>query len=81
MKHEKENRTNWVYEVEPSYKEKLISAVAAFEIEIESIEGKFKFNQTSCPEDRTGAINGLKSKSDDMSHQVAKWMELCNNSN
>jgi transcriptional regulator len=55
--------------------EVLTNAIVGFEIEIESIESKFKLSQNRSLEDRTGVIAGLEKRSDEMSMRVRELME------
>lgn len=54
--------------------QKLTNAIVGFEINITEIEAKFKLNQNRNEQDRQGVIEGLKSRSDDMSKEIMKLM-------
>lgn len=54
--------------------ERQIKAIAAFEMPIERIEGKFKLSQNRKPEDREGVIKGLRETGDPESVEVARLM-------
>ncbi len=52
----------------------LTSAIIGFEIEIESIEAKFKLSQNRSVQDREGVIQGLGTRLDEMSRKVQTMM-------
>jgi transcriptional regulator len=54
--------------------DQLLKMTVGFEIEIESIEGKFKFNQNTAPADQRGVIDALSGSSDQNERAVAAIM-------
>lgn len=54
--------------------EELTSAIIGFEIQIESIQAKFKLSQNRSPEDYAGVIRGLEARTDEMSRKVLEMM-------
>ena len=49
--------------------------IVGVEIAIESIEGKFKFNQNTSPADQRGVIDALRNSADQNEREVAAIME------
>lgn len=49
----------WRYDLPVDFREGLVRAIVGFEIEITSIEGKFKLSQNRSPEDQLGALQGV----------------------
>lgn len=62
------------------YIEGMLEGIAAFEIPIDRIEGKFKLNQNHPEANRAGAIAGLRSEGRAESHAVADMMEAAGKS-
>lgn len=54
--------------------EELTSAIIGFEIEVDSIQAKFKLSQNRSPEDLAGVLQGLESRTDEMSRKVLEMM-------
>jgi transcriptional regulator len=63
----------WINPLSPEAKQKLISGVVAFDMPIDSLEGKFKLSQNRKPEDQLGAIEGLEETKDSESIAMAKF--------
>lgn len=59
---------------EPEFIEKLLDAIVGFTIEITSIEGKWKLNQNHSEERRQKIIDGLETRPDENSAQIADLM-------
>ena len=59
-RHESQFENPWHYELPEEARVKLIKAIIGFEIEISSIEGKFKLSQNRSAPDRAGAIQGAE---------------------
>lgn len=59
---------------EPEFIEKLLDAIVGFTIEITSIEGKWKLNQNHPEERRQRIIDGLQTRPDENSAQIADLM-------
>ena len=53
---------------------KLQQQVVGFEIELTRLDGKWKLGQNRTPEDRRGAIDGLRQSGDAESAVLAEWM-------
>jgi transcriptional regulator len=53
----------------------LLNAIDGFEVELESLEGKFKLSQNMPPEDIAGVIANLKARGDANANAVAKAMK------
>jgi transcriptional regulator len=54
--------------------EKLLQQIVGFDIEISSIQGKWKLGQNRTREDREGAIDGLRQTGDAEAITLADWM-------
>ena len=54
--------------------EKLLHQIVGFDIEITSIQGKWKLGQNRTRDDRQGAIEGLRQAGDADSMELADWM-------
>ena len=55
--------------------EDLTNAIIGLEIEVESLEAKFKLSQNRTPEDRNGVLRGLETRPDEMSRRIRELME------
>ena len=66
----------WSFEIPDDLKsdQDLISSIAAFQIEVSEIKGKFKLSQNRSEKDRLGVIEGLKLRGDELSRQVSELM-------
>lgn len=54
--------------------EELTSAIIGFEIEVASMDAKFKLSQNRSTEDRQGVLRGLETRTDEMSRKVLEMM-------
>jgi transcriptional regulator len=54
--------------------EKLLQQIVGFDIEITSIQGKWKLGQNRTREDREGAIDGLRRTGDGEAIALADWI-------
>jgi len=52
-----------------------LRAIVGFEIPIDKLEGKFKFNQNRSRADQLGVVEALKGSSDPMEREVARIMQ------
>lgn len=52
-----------------------LKAIVGFEIPIDKLEGKFKFNQNRSRADQEGVVEALKASSDPMEREVARIMQ------
>ena len=59
----------------PEARRKLEQSIAGFEIEITSLQGKWKLGQNRTREDREGAIDGLRQTKSHEAAQLANWMQ------
>lgn len=57
-----------------------LRAIVALRIPIDSLEGKFKFNQDKSPADRAGVLRALESSTDRGDHAAAEFMRHVNRS-
>ncbi|MDQ6931095.1 MAG: FMN-binding negative transcriptional regulator [Candidatus Eremiobacteraeota bacterium] len=64
-----------VASMEQSYFERLKGGIVAFYLDVEKIEAKFKLSQNRAPEDRNGAIDGLRASGDPQDRRLASEME------
>ena len=55
--------------------EKLLSAIAGFQVVFDTLEGKAKLSQNKSAEDAAGAINGLQERGDGASMALAALMQ------
>jgi len=55
-----------------------LQGIIGIEIPIRRLEGKWKVSQNRIPEDRQGAINGLRAKGDPESLAMADWISIKN---
>jgi transcriptional regulator len=75
-KFESGSQDPWTFELpeDLSAPETLTNAIVGFEIEIEKVEAKFKLSQNRSTADKTGIIEGLGQRDDEMSLKVRKLM-------
>ena len=57
-KHERSFEQPWDFDPDAAWIQKLLPEIAAFEIKIEKLQGKFKLNQNRTAADRDGVIEG-----------------------
>jgi transcriptional regulator len=76
-KFERDNPQPWEFELPDDLLDAraLTSAIVGFEIHVEKIEAKFKLSQNRSAEDKRGIIEGLSTRSDDMSRAIRLMME------
>jgi transcriptional regulator len=60
--------------VPPDFIDRMLSAIVAFEIPIERLEGKFKLSQNKTADDRAGVITALSEEPDNLARAVAELM-------
>jgi transcriptional regulator len=73
-KHEKTFEQPWDFDPNAPWIQRLLPGIAAFEIKIEKLQGKFKLNQNRAPEDRAGVIETLSASEDPLQRAVASLM-------
>jgi transcriptional regulator len=73
-KHEKSFERPWDFDPNGAWIQKLLPEIAAFEIKIEKLQGKFKLNQNRTPADRAGVIEALSASDDPLQRAVASLM-------
>jgi len=73
-KHESPSEQPWDFDPNAAWIQKLLPEIAAFEIKIEKLQGKFKLNQNRTPADRAGVIEALSGSEDAQQRSVAKLM-------
>jgi transcriptional regulator len=73
-KHEKSFERPWDFDPNAAWIQKLLPEIAAFEIKIEKLQGKFKLNQNRTPADRAGVIQALSGSEDPIQRSVAELM-------
>lgn len=73
-KHESSLDQPWDFDPDAAWIQKLLPEIAAFEIKIGKLEGKFKLNQNRAPADRAGVIETLSASEDPAQRAVASWM-------
>jgi len=69
------NRWQFLLPEDLKSEKELTSAIIGFEIEIESMEAKFKLSQNRSAEDREEVLRGLQARTDAMSRQVLEMMK------
>ena len=73
-KHENGFEQPWDFDANAPWIQNLLPEIAAFEIKIEKLQGKFKLNQNRTPADRAGVIQALSGSEDPMQRSVAELM-------
>lgn len=73
-KHERQFEKPWDFDPNDPFMQRQMPQIAAFEIKIEKLQGKFKLNQNRTPADRAGVIDALSSSEDPQQRAVAKRM-------
>lgn len=66
----------WDFDSEASWIQNMLTEIAAFEIPIEQLQGKFKLNQNRTPADRARVIDILAASHDPMQRQMANLIKL-----
>jgi transcriptional regulator len=73
-KHERTSEQPWDFDPNAAWIQRLLPGIAAFEMKIEKLQGKFKLNQNRKPEDREGVIETLSASEDPAQRAVASLM-------
>jgi len=73
-KHEKPFEQPWDFDPNAAWIQRQLSAIAAFELKIDKLQGKFKLNQNRTPADRAGVIEALSASDDPKQRAVARLM-------
>lgn len=66
----------WDFDSEASWIKNMLAEIAAFEIPIEQLQGKFKLNQNRTPADRARVIDILSASLDPAQRQMAGLIKL-----
>jgi transcriptional regulator len=74
-RHEKPFEQPWDFDPNAPWIQRLLPAIAAFEIKIEKLEGKIKLNQNRTPADRAGVMDTLAASDDPVQRAVATFMQ------
>ena len=75
-KHESSFSQPWkITDAPEDYIEGQLKGIVGFEMMIDRIEGKHKFNQNRSAQDRSGVISGLRESNIDQKNEVASFME------
>ena len=72
--HESPSETPWRMDFPVEYLQSMIDAAVAFEVQITSIQGKFKLSQNRCHADRSKVIAVLKRVGSDSASRLAALM-------
>ncbi len=71
-RHEQRNKSRWqVSDAPPDYIDQMLTAIVGFEIELESLTGKWKLNQNRNAADRAGVVSSLAALTDAAAHEMA----------
>jgi transcriptional regulator len=73
-KHERPLGQPWDFDPNDAWIQKVLPEVAAFEIKIEKLQGKFKLNQNRSPADREGVIETLSGSEEPLQRAIARLM-------
>jgi len=73
-RHERGFEQPWDFDPNSDWIKKLLPEIAAFEIRIERLQGKFKLNQNRVPADRAGVIDALSASEDPVHLAIAGLM-------
>jgi transcriptional regulator len=65
----------WQFSGTPSYFQRMLRGIVAFEIDVERVEGKWKLSQNHPPARRATVIRGLRAQDDPDARAVADLME------
>jgi transcriptional regulator len=66
----------WDFDSEASWIQNMLTEIAAFEIPIDQLQGKFKLNQNRAPADRARVIDILSASHDPTQHLMARLIKL-----
>lgn len=72
--HEAHVHPPWSTAQAGDYVDDQLKYIVAFEIEIQRLEGKFKFNQNRSRKDQEGVVHALSGSDDPLQHEVAEIM-------
>lgn len=67
--------TNWSVDMDASFVNSLINGIVAFEVSIESVEGKWKLNQNHPLKRQQNTVEGLQQSSQVFAAQIADLMK------
>jgi transcriptional regulator len=71
-RHERHYESRWqVSDAPPDYIDQMLTAIVGFEIELESLTGKWKLNQNRNTADRAGVVSSLAALTDAAAHEMA----------
>jgi transcriptional regulator len=73
-KHERPFEQPWDFDPKALWIQKLLPEIAAFEVKIEKLQGKFKLNQNRTAADRASVIETLSASEDPLQRAVASLM-------
>ena len=72
---EARNGTSWLYNLTDQQKLPMLQAISGLEIQIESIENKFKLNQNRLTEDQEAVRRFLNHSQDPRDQEMLYWMQ------
>jgi transcriptional regulator len=64
----------WEFWIPDDLASRLPAAIIGFEIEVQSMQAKFKLSQKASREDRAGIVQGLRAEGDERSEKIADLM-------
>ena len=64
----------WKLDASEAFLAPRLAAIVGFEVTVARWEGKLKLNQNRLPQDRAAAAQALAERPDEMSREVARWM-------
>lgn len=73
---EKQNGTDWQYNLPPKMQEGLQAAIVGVKITVQSIQAKFKLNQNRESEDYEAVSTFLKNSKNQNDQQMYEWMQI-----
>jgi len=73
-KHERPFGQPWDFDPNDAWIQKLLPEIAAFEIKIDRLQGKFKLNQNRTPADREAVIERLSGSEEPLQRAIARLM-------
>lgn len=73
---EKRNGTAWDYNLPADFKAKLMQAIVGVEIEVSSVQNKFKLSQNKSDSDYQAVFDFLSASLKESDQQMLKWMNL-----
>ena len=78
QQHERGLTLPWVPQLPEAQRRTLLEKIVGFELDIETLEAKYKLSQNRSPSDRAGVIQGLQARGGDNNLQMARWIESVN---